>query len=927
MESPDYQDQADELFELADEFFQKFVLQGNVTDLDQYLHFTQEQINIAPEGHPDRAQHTFTLGDGYSRKYKKTRNPEDLERSIELKEESINLGRKDSNPVELSDGDKLSLIADYQAKFELTGDRVILEQATRSCEEEINLLPEKDPIRAAYLYRAGIGYGTVYQESGEKVSLEQSIRYYREALTLTPKNDPQRPLRLEGLGNGLRDWFQRIGSAAALEEAIQLSEEALDLTSDDHEDRANRLFYLAILYADRQVQTGEKDHYHSIALIKEAIHVAPVGHPARAKVLAALSTAYLQEHSAKKVENTLHECIQRGNEALLEIKDSRDRSRPLDVLGYAYRHLYERTDDVTDLELSIQHHKSAVDEASEQDPTRAYLLRGLAEGYEAKYHSTKAAADWELSVRTFTEALAHSLSSADHRLQAGRSLLHFHAGAGRWEEAYGFALKSIRLIPLLTGPALENSDKQVLLAEISGLASDAAAVALNSEKTTLEAIQLLGLGRGVISASVHASPSREASQGGEERNPNVQENSSSEGFPEVLSENELKAAAKNGPILIISTSSYRCDAFIIEHNDIHVLPLPKLKRNDINSYQLEDLAQPKILEWLWTTLAKPVLDELGLGQIGANERWPHVWWIPTGVLAKYPIHAASSYSPTSSGSVLDRVVSSYSTSVKTIIQGHSRQAQKVGTSRPNNVVLVGMEETPGQRHLKYAVEEVEMLERAFKSLNLHTTKPLPVQRDVLSALKNCDIFHFAGHGLSSHRSPWKSSLLLRDWEKQPLTVEHLYEVNAGKRTAFLAYLSACGTGQILHGEFLDEGLHLATACQLAGFQHVIGTLWEVNDKACVDIAAKTYEWIQREGMSDESVSEGLHHALRSLRAQWITENVSRGALKYQEKIGCTDGSHIAEEKRHNSKCQRDVFFADESMLSSPPWVPYIHFGI
>lgn len=93
----------------------------------------------------------------------------------------------------------------------------------------------------------------------------------------------------------------------------------------------------------------------------------------------------------------------------------------------------------------------------------------------------------------------------------------------------------------------------------------------------------------------------------------------------------------------------------------------------------------------------------------------------------------------------------------------------------------------------------------------------------------------------------------------------LFELNLRSRAPFLAYLSACGTGQVTHNGLIDEGLHLIGACQLAGFRHVIGTLWEVDDKFCVDIAAKTYEWIKNRGLRDESVSDGLHHAVRRLR--------------------------------------------------------------
>jgi CHAT domain-containing protein len=66
-------------------------------------------------------------------------------------------------------------------------------------------------------------------------------------------------------------------------------------------------------------------------------------------------------------------------------------------------------------------------------------------------------------------------------------------------------------------------------------------------------------------------------------------------------------------------------------------------------------------------------------------------------------------------------------------------------------------------------------------------------------------------------------------------------------------------------ELQDEGIHLMAACQLAGFQHVIGSIWEVSDKHCVDVAKDVYEEILQSRLSDDSVSRGLHKAALNLR--------------------------------------------------------------
>lgn len=131
--------------------------------------------------------------------------------------------------------------------------------------------------------------------------------------------------------------------------------------------------------------------------------------------------------------------------------------------------------------------------------------------------------------------------------------------------------------------------------------------------------------------------------------------------------------------------------------------------------------------------------------------------------------------------------------------------------RSGKVVLVGMKQTPGQKNLNFAAEEIDKLENLCNSMKLQVCKPRPVQKDVLSALNDCEMFYFAGHGLTDPLDPSKSCLLLEDWRDEPLMVASLFETNLRSRTPFLAYLSACGTGQVKHGELIDEGLHLIGA--------------------------------------------------------------------------------------------------------------------
>lgn len=82
--------------------------------------------------------------------------------------------------------------------------------------------------------------------------------------------------------------------------------------------------------------------------------------------------------------------------------------------------------------------------------------------------------------------------------------------------------------------------------------------------------------------------------------------------------------------------------------------------------------------------------------------------------------------------------------------------------------------------------------------------PIPLLRD-------CENFHFAGHGFADAMDPSRSPLRLLDWMENHLTVTDMVSRNLRDRKPFLAYLSACGTGQIGGAKHLDESVHLIRA--------------------------------------------------------------------------------------------------------------------
>lgn len=172
-----------------------------------------------------------------------------------------------------------------------------------------------------------------------------------------------------------------------------------------------------------------------------------------------------------------------------------------------------------------------------------------------------------------------------------------------------------------------------------------------------------------------------------------------------------------------------------------------------------DLGRIGVLEWLWNVVAGPVLGALGFTE-PPNEDWPHVWWIPTGALSRFPLHAAGYHSKPSTEAVLDRVMSSYSSSIRAIIHGRLRRHRGL-QSTPTQALLIAMENTPEHSRLPSTTKEISMLHRLCESMGLQPVEPKRCKQDVIACLSDCQIFHFAGHGHADRRRSFAKLLASR----------------------------------------------------------------------------------------------------------------------------------------------------------------------
>ncbi|TMR21986.1 CHAT domain-containing protein [Nonomuraea turkmeniaca] len=344
-------------------------------------------------------------------------------------------------------------------------------------------------------------------------------------------------------------------------------------------------------------------------------------------------------------------------------------------------------------------------------------------------------------------------------------------------------------------------------------------------------------------------------------------------MPLPLGMPDLGPAAAEGPVVTVNVNPRRCDALALCADGVRLVPLPDLRAAELIEQAeafhdairtartgpalLAGQAQQVVLDtlgWLWDVLAEPVLRELGCTGPSEDGSWPRLWWSPTGPLNGLPLHAAGHHT-TAGASVLDRVVSSYTPTLRALLHSRSRP---VPSRRAG--LTVAMPDTPGHAALpETAGEAVEVTARIH---GLALTGPEASRAAVLAALPRATVAHFACHASSDPYNPSASHLLLHDG---PLSVTEISRLRLDD--AELAYLSACATARG-SARLADEAIHLASAFQLAGYAQAVATLWEIGDHVAATMAADFHREL-RDTVDAPVRMPGalaLHTATRRMRA-------------------------------------------------------------
>ncbi|KAF2259441.1 hypothetical protein CC78DRAFT_621006 [Lojkania enalia] len=359
-------------------------------------------------------------------------------------------------------------------------------------------------------------------------------------------------------------------------------------------------------------------------------------------------------------------------------------------------------------------------------------------------------------------------------------------------------------------------------------------------------------------------------------------------FCKSLTAEQMQSCCIEGSIVVVNITNIRSDAIIITTDKIKVIPLPILSAQEVKHWVSQDLtttslsdrgrknkAYIRFLSWLWHGCVKPVLDELHYYAQPPVEGLPRVWWIGTGLANSFPFHSAGDASAGQTEHACYRAISSYTPTIKALQYARERASTATLSCHvPWRAVIVAMPKTPKANDLPGARREGSEVVTAMGSSVSTVTLERPDAVSAMAQLQECNIAHFACHGVSDRVDPSRSGLILQTAKtatEEPrqdiLSVHDISQAHLSR--AEIAYLSACSTAQNQVEELSDEVLHVVSGFQVAGFRHVIGCLWPSDDDVCVEVAKSFYAELSQDRAvsfgNNRAVAVALHNAALKVR--------------------------------------------------------------
>ncbi|KAG1758648.1 CHAT domain-containing protein [Suillus occidentalis] len=722
-----------------------------------------------------------------------------------------------------------------------------------------------------------------FMQYGNIDDLDEGIQFRREAVSLCLKEHPDRSGYLNNLALSLNIRFNHQGKPDDIDEAISLHEEALRLRTVGHECRDSSLDNLGGAIIARFHDRGDIDDItRAISLFREALTLRPPGHPNRDFTLNNIALALQKRYDELDVSEDLNEAIDRYRESLrIRRLDHPERNRVLCSLSSALCSRFMQTQKNGDVEEAITLCQEALASLPSLHPDRYFSYTQLRKAYLCRYRVQHNLLDLFLTIELFRVASRYPTQGFPSRITgaiywARLAEVYQHKSA---LEAYQTCFELFNSHVMTRSSIISRREAASAFRGAQSLPVDAASCAIRRSNLR-HAVELAEQGRGQqwSLASRLKTPVEDLESANptlsrdylelSKRVSNAAQNSATitdraaadlaateyrrltrqweaavaeirniQAFSRFLlppSYEDLQAAARHGPVIILIASRYSCSAIIVPTSrepinvslpSITLADLMILKDRFTRAIQQASQMNPGetrtdlivLLRIVWDEIMLPIVN--ALDNVLKIKRRSRIWLCPTAAFTSIPLHAANPFPTKANRSkepcLEDLYVCSYTPTLSALVR--SRQLMKRRIT-PSFVAIGQGQPGAGKGKALSAVDsELELVHTLVPATANRTTVSgdSATRAGALQALEDNTWVHLACHGKQDPTQPYNSHFVMRD--------EHLTLLDIMDRDiphAEFAFLSACHTA-VGDKETPDEVIHLAAGLQFSGFKSVV----------------------------------------------------------------------------------------------------------
>ena len=816
--------------------------------LDEAVQLSREVVYLASPGDPARAFHRANLAHVLLERFSRFWQVADLKEAFEAAKAAADVIPNG----ELARAPALSALAEaYANRFAYAGELGDLDEAISVGRQALAAAPDSHPGQVGCLSNLGIALHHRFEHVGDTGALDEAVAVQRRAVQATPAG-PRRARFLNNLGNVLRVRFTVASKMADIQESVTVLGEAVAIAGSDETGRAGYVANLALSLVAAGEVGGDPDALvRAISILEVEADALGEGHPVRHVYFASLSNAWRARFDTTGEEEALTNAITWSERAVDAVPvDHALRAENLTSLGALLMRQFERTGDEEAGRQALEISKSAAAITTAPAVTRALAARNWGQAAAGLDDAHEAMEGFTAAVSLLDAVAWRGLRRGDQERQLGR-FIALACDAAAWAITVGLPRRAVELLEQGRGVLLAQSlDKRARYHDLAAAAPELAAALTSID----QALQHLPAADDPLSADTETLARRRAELTSR-RDSLLQHIRQRPGLEDFLRPPEfagLKNAAAGGPLVILNVSQYRCDALTVTTSGVTVTRLSELSGADVVRHAADFISALQELEksgtedgtitatlaWLWDSIVLPVMPDLHAAAYSRDDsQRPRIWWCPTGPLTFLPIHAAGHHDRPGEA-LIDWFTSSYAPTARLLQQARQHATRGTDGGRP---LLVALPFTPGQSDLPAATREADAFARRLTNA-LQLRGPDATAAAVTEALKGCpQLAHFACHGMQDISNPSNGHLALHDGA---LAIGEISGLRLQETE--LAFLSACETsrGGV---ELADESITLATAFGLAGYRHVIGTLWSISDELAPDIADHVYQALTQPG--------------------------------------------------------------------------------